>query len=98
MKKEDFLNALTKIGTSEDDVERRTEIAKLTDEVNNLYDTNETLTNENNTYKENNEKLRSANMELFLRVGDKNEPDDNNSNNHPKRKFEDLFNEKGMIK
>lgn len=104
MDRETFLNTLTSIGTSEDEVERRTLLASLTDEVNRVYDENSTLTESNNKYIEDNEKLRSANMQLFLKVGETKTPEDITKDKtgldkgKDPRKFEDLFNEKGMIK
>jgi len=103
MTKEEFLQKLTDIGTSESDVDRRTLITELNDEVNNLYDNNFNLTNANETYKKDNEKLKEANMKLFLQVSGNNDSKQDDpiiEDNKPRepRKFEDLFNEKGMIK
>ena len=103
MTKDEFLQKLTEIGTSTDDVERRTLITEITDEVNNLYDNNFNLTNANETYKKDNEKLKEANMKLFLQVSGNNDSKQDDpiiEDDKPRepRKFEDLFNEKGMIK
>lgn len=104
MTREEFLQKLTDIGTSEDDVDRRTLITEITDEVNNLYDNNDSLTNLNNKYIDENEKLKNANMKLFLQVSGNNDNkiDDNKNENDEgekqPRKFEDLFNEKGRLK
>ena len=70
MDKQGFLDKLKAIGTSEDEVERRTMLSELTDEVSRVYDENSSLTESNKSYLEDNEKLRSANMQLFLRVGE----------------------------
>ena len=101
--KEDFLSKITEIGTMTDDVERRTHLTNLADEISGLYDSNDTLRKDNEKYKTDNETLRSANMQLFLRVGEKREGSngrsqqqgDSNINN---LKYEDLFNEKGELK
>lgn len=105
MKKQDFLDKLKSIGTSEDEVERRTMLSELTDEVSRVYDENSSLVESNKSYQEDNEKLRSANMELFLRIGDNKSPEEQqqddtgiNDNKVEPRKFKDLFDEKGMIK
>ena len=105
MNKQDFLDRLKSIGTTEDDVERRTMLSELTDEVNRVYDENSSLVESNKSYQEDNEKLRSANMQLFLRVGDNKTPEQSQEDNtgikeeeNNPRKFEDLFDEKGMIK
>lgn len=102
MDKETFLQRLTDIGTLEDDVQRRTILAELRDEAENLFTTNEALTTSNNKYIEDNEKLREANMKLFLREGVEKKTsvqDDLPVAKEPEKlKFEDLFNDKGGIK
>lgn len=105
--KDTFLSKVQEIGTCEDDVQRRTMLAELSEGVSKVYDdysTNQTtITELNNTITKNNEdmeKLRQANMSLFLRVGENktqtqvtkgstgvDTPEPN------KRKFEDLFKE-----
>lgn len=103
MDKEQFLEFIKNIGTTEDDAQRRELLTQLSDSMTEIFDNNEKLINENNTYKDDNEKLRSANMQLFLRVGAKSEnkkeekPDGTQEDPEP-RKFEDLFDEKGGIK
>lgn len=105
MDKQEFLDKLKSIGTTEDDVERRTMLSELTDEVSRIYDENSSLVESNNSYLEDNEKLRSANMQLFLRVGDNKSPKEQQEDDTgikddevEPRKFKDLFDEKGMIK
>lgn len=105
MDKNQFLETINNIGTIEDETERRELLTQLKDNVSDIFDTNETLNNENAKFKEDNEKLRSANMKLFLRVGaDKSEDDikkdqlGENEDEIKPRKFEDLFNEKGGLK
>lgn len=106
MDKQGFLDKLKAIGTSEDEVERRTMISELTDEVSRVYDENSTLTESNKSYLEDNEKLRSANMQLFLRVGENKTTEQINEDKTgvkdgptpEPRKFENLFNDKGGLK
>lgn len=105
MDKETFLERIKEIGTIENDVDRRTKLTELTDDITAIFDSNTTLTEENNKYKEDNEKLRSANMQLFLRVGAEKTPEEIKQDNigkqeeeKEKRKFEDLFDDKGNIK
>lgn len=106
MDKQGFLDKLKAIGTSEDEVERRTMISELTDEVTRVYDENSTLTESNKNYLEDNEKLRSANMQLFLRVGENKTPEQINEDKTgvkddptpEPRKFENLFDDKGGLK
>ena len=98
MDKAEFLEKIKNIGTCEDDVTRRTMLTELQDDVSNVFDTNENLTKENNDLKGDNNRLYDENMKLFLRVSDDKEPDDEPKPPKEKRKFEDLFNDKGGIK
>ena len=100
--KEEMMSRLAEIGTCEDDVTRRTLLTSITDEVSSVYDANENLTATNTQYETDNQNLRDANMQLFLRVtsGQANSPLDNNGNEPEpkKRSYTDLFNEKGELK
>ena len=105
MDKQGFLDKLKAIGLSEDDVERRTMLSELEDEVTRVYDENSNLTKSNQSVLEDNEKLRSANMQLFLRVGENKTPEQVNLDTtgvkdevHEPRRFENLFDEKGELK
>lgn len=105
MDKQGFLDKLKAIGTSEDEVERRTMLSELTDEVSKIYDKNESLTESNKNYVDDNEKLRSANMQLFLQVGANKTPEQVSEDttgvkdDTPEpRKFENLFDDKGGLK
>ena len=104
--KEDFLTAVTAIGTCEDDVQRRELLASLQNETAELFDSHDTLTKSNANLTADNEKLRNANMSLFLQIGANKTPEqqqrdstgiESHENKAP-RKFEDLFDEKGGIK
>lgn len=112
MDKNEFLKAIKKIGTTEDITEIRTQLTELSDKVGEVFDSNVTLTEQNSnyqkdidSYKEDMEKLRSANMKLFLRVGSEKteqeitkEKTGIDETKIEPRKFEDLFNEKGGLK
>lgn len=110
MEKDEILKVITNIGTCEDDVERRNLLTNLSDNINKVFDeidTNlnmiDTLTEKVNDITEKNKKLRESNMDLFLRVseGDKKETDPTGEvpeDIKEKRKFEDLFDEKGGLK
>jgi regulator of replication initiation timing len=105
MEKQDFLDKLKAVGTSEDEVERRTILSELTDEVTRVYDENSSLSESNKSYIDDNEKLRSANMKLFLQVGENKTVEEVKENitgvkdNTPEpRKFENLFNNEGGLK
>ena len=96
--KEDFINRITTAGTLEDIVEVRTMLAELSDDVSNIFDQNAEQSKTIEDLTSDNESLRSANMKLFLRVGDNKQPDDViETTPKEKRKFENLFNEKGEL-
>ena len=105
MDKNTFLERIKEIGTVEDIADLRVKLTELSDDVSVIFDEKETLTEENKKYLDDNEKLRSANMQLFLRVGtDKTEKEIKEDNlgkleeEKQTRKFEDLFDDKGNLK
>ena len=110
MDKNAFLDKIKEIGTCEDEVDRRELLANLSEDVSKVFDdltvSTETIASLESTIEENNndmEKLRQANMNLFKRIGTEKTENEKLKDNgfeeeKPKRKFEDLFNEKGMIK
>lgn len=99
MTKQEYTERLQAIGTEADETQRRALIASLIDDGGADYDSFATVTEERDRLLGDNETLREANMELFLRVGSKAKPDPK-PGDPPKEKpkFEDLFNEKGGIK
>ena len=101
--KEQFNQLIQTIGTSEDEVTRRDSLASLSEAVSPMFDTISSLTETNTKLNSDMESLRSANMKLFLRVGGKSEEEAEEDltgikKKPEKRKFEDLFNEKGGLK
>lgn len=105
MEKQEFLQKITEIGSCEDDVVRRSMLAELSEEVGKDYDNLSTLSEDNTNLKAEREKLREANMELFLRVGETKNADTVKENEtgvkaetNTKMSFTDLFDEKGGIK
>lgn len=105
MDKNQFLEMVKQIGTIEDDVERRTKLTELTDSVSAIFDSNSELIEKNKQFEDDNEKLRNANMQLFLRVGvnktEKEIQEDQvgkTEEDKEPRKFEDLFDDKGNLK
>lgn len=105
MDKNEFLEMVKQIGTLEDDVERRTKLTELTDSVSSIFDSNMDLMEKNKQFEEDNEKLRNANMQLFLRVGANKSEKEIQENQVGKievekepRKFDDLFDDKGNLK
>lgn len=96
MKKSEFTERLQAIGTEEDDVKRRDLIAQLIEEGGNDYDEHAAAVASRDQLQKDNEDLRAANMRLFKQIGD--DPDPDPDPKPEKRKFENLFNEKGGIK
>lgn len=98
MDKNKIINKITEIGQCEDDVTRRELLTQLQEEINTDYDHFGDLETANTNLTNDNEKLRSANMKLFLRIGDHSGKDESQEEEKPKREFKNLFNEKGLIK
>lgn len=105
MLKEDFLNRITEIGSCDDEVQRRELLSQLSEEASKDYDNIATLTETNQSLTDANEKLRDANMKLFLRVGETKDPASKvkdetgiDDKTKTKRSFDNLFNEKGVLK
>lgn len=99
MDKEQFNTLIKEIGTCEDDVKRRELLTQLQEGVEPNYDELTELKSKNEQLNVDNETLRSANMQLFLRVGDHKEKQKEKGFEEPeKRNFKDLFNDKGGIK
>ena len=100
MDKAQFLSKIQEIGTCEDDAQRRALLAEVNDGISEVFDNVDSLTETNNSLTANNETLREANMQLFLRVGEKKDPEDltpPGGGSEP-LKYENLFNEKGELK
>ncbi|MBO5680577.1 MAG: hypothetical protein J6T08_02570 [Lentisphaeria bacterium] len=99
MDKAQFTERLQAIGTEEDEAQRRELIAQLIEEGGNDYDDHAAAVAARDQALTDNEELRQANMRLFLRVGEKKEPDINPNQQPPeKRNYKNLFDEKGGIK
>ena len=94
-----FTERLQAIGTEPDEAQRRELIAQLIEDGEKDYDAHAAAVAARDQAPEDNEKLRSANMQLFLRVGEKKDPTKRETDNPTANlKFEDLFNEKGELK
>lgn len=98
MTREELLNTLTEIGTIEDAAERRSKIVGITEEINSIYDNNDTLTASNTKLTEDKKKLQDYNMELYLQVGGKKEEPPITETKNEELTYENLFNEKGELK
>lgn len=70
MDKTAFISKITEIGTCEDEVQRRQLLTDLSEECEKDYDMLSELTEKNKNLVTDNESLRSANMKLFLQVGE----------------------------
>ena len=97
MDKQGFINKITEIGQLEDAAQIRASLAELTDEVSAVFESNETLTQQNQQYVQDNESLRSANMRLFLQVGEQRQPETPAPEppKPQKMSFDKLFDERG---
>ena len=101
MEKADFLEKVKEIGTCEDDATRRSLLADLQEGVSADYDAFTESSSKNEELTAEVTRLQEHNMKLFLQVGSPaggNTPPDNPPEVKEKRKFEDLFNEKGRLK
>ena len=97
--KEEFQARITAIGTCEDEAERRELLAKLSEDGSGIYDEHTAAETARAAAVADNEKLREANMKLFLRVGDHKAPETPaKKETTPDLKYENLFNEKGELK
>ena len=99
MDKETFLEKIKEIGSCEDEVTRRSLLADLNDGVSGVFDENETLTQTNSELSADNDRLREVNNSLWQSYGT-NKPNPQNETgleSGEKRKFENLFNNKGEL-
>lgn len=99
MKKDELQQRLQEIGTCEDDAQRRNLIASLSEDVSADYDAHDAVVTERDQLQTANKQLQDYNMDLFKRLPVKKD-DTPAGGDKPaeKRKFEDLFDEKGEIK
>lgn len=101
MNREELSQALTDIGTVTDEAQRRNLITQVTGAVNDLFQTNDTLTQANTDFEKQVQQLQGYNMELYLQVQGQKKSDPNKDmggEEKPPLKYEDLFNEKGELK
>lgn len=99
MDKVTFLDKIKQIGSCEDETQRRELLAQLQEDGEKDYDELSTLKQTNESLSYDNESLRSANMKLFLRIGDHRQADQTDeTEDKPKREFKNLFDEKGALK
>jgi regulator of replication initiation timing len=72
--------------------------AELTEDYNTVSAETETAKATAEKLTADNEKLRQANMNLFLKVGETKKEEQQQEQKDTKPKFDDLFNEKGELK
>lgn len=99
MNREELSQALTDIGTVTDEAQRRALLTQVTGAVNDLFQTNDTLTQANTQFEQQVQQLQGYNMELYLQVQGQKKTDPVKT--EPEKtplKYEDLFNEKGELK
>lgn len=99
MNKQEFLDRFNAIGQMEDAAQMRTALAEMRDDVTAVFDSNEELTTQNQQFATDNESLRSANMRLFLQVGEQRKQDEPTPEppKPEKMSFDSLFDDKGNI-
>lgn len=98
MTREEYAQKLLELASIEDAAERRIKVTELTDEANAIYDNQDRLTQANSKFEADNKKLQEYNMQLFLRVGEKKQPkEEENTQQGEPLKYENLFNEKGEL-
>lgn len=99
MDKVELNNRIQAIGQCEDDSQRLELLAQLQENIETDYERLTDLETQNSQLSSDNEDLRTANMKLFLRIGEQKAPaKEPFEDDKPKREFKNLFNEKGSIK
>lgn len=101
MDRQQLMNMIANLRSNIEDADNRgTLIDNISNGINELCDSSDTLATSNAEYIRNNEQLRSANMKLFLQIGSTPETKDDKPNEDEPKKldFADLFNDKGELK
>lgn len=99
MDKVEINSRIQAIGQCEDATQRLELLTQLQEGLETDYDRLSDLETQNNQLSSDNEGLRSANMKLFLRIGEQRGPaKEPFEEEKEKREFKNLFNEKGSIK
>ena len=102
MDKDAFLENIKKIGSMETAEEMRAELAELQNGVSEVFDANATLKEQHEHDVTEMEAIRQANMKLFTQLGTEKTPAKQaeeqtglKQETVERRKFENLFNDKG---
>lgn len=101
MTEDEFFNKTNDIlGKLDNQGEVSTILKELNDGYKDVLSQNQELTNKNTQLETDRENLRKANMELFLKVGNKtnNTTNEPQTSNNEKLSYDDLFDEEGKIK
>lgn len=99
MDKETFEEKIKELGSLESAEEMRAGLAELAEGVNPLFEANSNLTTQHESDVIEMEKLRSANMDLFTRLGSQKTPQQTieeqtglkQEESKPRRSFDDLL-------
>ena len=102
MDKDTFLEKIKEVGSYETAEEMRAGLAELQNGVSEIYDTNAKLTEQHEHDTTEMEAIRQANMRLFTQLGSEKTPakqaeEQTGLKQEPveRRKFTDLYNDKG---
>lgn len=101
MDRAEIMSLITNLRSDIDNAETREGIiTQISEAINSVCDTNDTLSNSNAEYIRANEQLRSANMKLFTQIGAEPVKTETKPQEEEVKKpsFDDLFNEKGELK
>lgn len=99
MTHEEMIAEVQRIGQLESIIDVRNTLVTLQNNLTDTFDQVDTLTARNNSLQSENDKLRDYNNQLFLKVGFTGK-DGGSHDDEPaeKRKFADLFDDKGALK
>lgn len=102
--KEELTKKFQALGKLEKPEDFRKELAEFQQDLEADYDEHTQVVTERDDYKQKNADLKEANMDLYLQATARKKAEDKEKEKEPgkepgeKRKFEDLFNEKGELK
>lgn len=105
MDKDTFLEKIKEVGSFETPEEMRAGLAELKEGVSEIFDSNSTLTEQHENDLKEMEAIRQANMKLFTQLGTEKSPKEQTEEQTglkqepvERRKFENLFDDKGNFK
>lgn len=102
MDKDAFLEKIKEVGSFETPEEMRAGLAEISQGVSEVFDSNTTLTEQHDNDLKEMEAIRQANMKLFTQLGTEKTPKEQTEEQTglkqepvERRKFENLFDDKG---